>query len=155
MQQKNIVKGNKGENTNDLVDVKVNVKVKLAALWAGVMFLYVYADIFQLYVPGFIEDIIAGNAPIGSEASLVGASLLQVITSVMIFLSVLLPARASRIANIIVGLFQSVLMVGTFFLPSEAFYYLMGSIEVMITLLIVWSAWNWPRVEDTSAVAEA
>lgn len=149
MEQKNMGMGNESQSLNGtgLVDVKIDLKVKLAALWAGVMFLYVYADIFQLYVPGFVEEIVSGNAPIGSQASLVGASVLMVVPSVMVFLSVLLPARSNRITNISVGLFQSVLMIVTFLMPSEPFYYLMGSTEVAITLGIVWLAWNWPRAE--------
>jgi hypothetical protein len=44
-----------------LEDVKVNVKLKLAALWASFMFLYIYVDYFHLYMPGSIEDILAGR----------------------------------------------------------------------------------------------
>ena len=33
-----------------LEDIKVNVKLKLAALWASFMFLYVYVDYFHLYL---------------------------------------------------------------------------------------------------------
>jgi hypothetical protein len=135
------------EDTKLLEDVKVNLKIKLSALWAAVMFLYVYADIFQFYVPGFIEEIIAGDAPIGSQASILGASILMVIPSVMVFLSLFLPAKANRMANIIVGLAQSGLMITTFLLPSEVFYYFLGTVEIMITLLIVWLAWNWPTQE--------
>ena len=38
-------------------DVKINVKMKLSALWVAVMFLYVYGDIFGLYKPGHIQEI--------------------------------------------------------------------------------------------------
>lgn len=41
------------ENTTSVLeDVKVNVKLKLAALWASFMFLYIYVDYFHLYMPG-------------------------------------------------------------------------------------------------------
>ncbi len=39
-----------GQSTFD--DAKVNVKIKISALWAPVMFCYVYGDYFGLYVPG-------------------------------------------------------------------------------------------------------
>jgi len=42
-----------------LEDIKVNVKLKLAALWASFMFLYIYVDYFHLYMPGSVEDILA------------------------------------------------------------------------------------------------
>ena len=44
-----------------LEDIKLNVKLKLAALWASFMFLYIYVDYFHLYMPGSIEDILAGE----------------------------------------------------------------------------------------------
>ncbi len=49
------------EMTNSLEDVKINVKIKLSALWIAVMFLYVYADFKALLQPGLIELIIAGE----------------------------------------------------------------------------------------------
>ena len=136
------------EDEKLLVDMKVNLKIKLSALWAAVMFLYVYADIFQFYVPGFIEEVIAGDAPIGSQLSLLGASILMVLPSVMVFLSLFLPAKANRLANIIVGIAQTGIMAISFLLPSEVFYYFLGTVEIMITSLIVWLAWNWPTQEE-------
>ena len=46
---------------NALEDIKVNVKLKLAALWTSFMFLYIYVDYFALYMPGKIEDILKGR----------------------------------------------------------------------------------------------
>ena len=47
--------------SNDLEDVAVNVKFKLAALWTSFMFLYIYVDYFHLYMPGTLEDLLAGK----------------------------------------------------------------------------------------------
>ncbi|MCJ7814202.1 MAG: DUF6326 family protein, partial [Candidatus Atribacteria bacterium] len=44
-----------------LEDVKINIKIKLSALWATVMFIYLYVDIFGFFKPGVIEDAIAGK----------------------------------------------------------------------------------------------
>ena len=41
-----------------LVDPLINVKTRLAALWASMMFCYVYGDILSLYKPGVIQDIL-------------------------------------------------------------------------------------------------
>ena len=38
--------------TNRLEDPKINVKIKLSILWATVMFLYLYVDVFAFYKPG-------------------------------------------------------------------------------------------------------
>jgi hypothetical protein len=47
--------------TTELEDVKINVKLKLAALWASFMFLYIYVDYFHLFMPGSVKDILAGK----------------------------------------------------------------------------------------------
>lgn len=39
---------------NALEDIKVSAKLKIAALWASFMFLYIYVDYFHLYMPGKI-----------------------------------------------------------------------------------------------------
>jgi hypothetical protein len=79
-----------------LKDVNVNVKIKLAALWASVMFLYAYADITHFVLqPGSLEDILKGEIG-GIEISstfLFGSAILMTTPAIMIFLSVLLRAR--------------------------------------------------------------
>ncbi len=39
----------------------VPVQVRLAALWASTMFLYVYVDIIAIYQPGTVRDILRGR----------------------------------------------------------------------------------------------
>lgn len=135
------------ELTELLEDMKIDVKIKLAALWAAMMFCYVYKDLLFFYKPGLIEDIMAGATPLGSQESLLGAAILMAIPSVMVFLSVILPAKVNRLANIIVGIVYTGVNVGAFMEP-EIFYVFFGIVEVMITLLIVWHAWKWPKQEE-------
>jgi hypothetical protein len=40
---------------------KINVRLKLSALWTAVMFIYVYADIKVLFQPGTIDAIKFGK----------------------------------------------------------------------------------------------
>ncbi|MFX0115386.1 MAG: DUF6326 family protein, partial [Candidatus Hodarchaeota archaeon] len=48
-------------NSKIMEDVQINVKIKLSALWVTLMFLYIYADIVAFYMPGHIEDVMAGE----------------------------------------------------------------------------------------------
>lgn len=48
-------------NRRRLKDVGVPVRLKLSAMWASVMFLYVYVDVFGFYQPGTIDGILAGR----------------------------------------------------------------------------------------------
>ncbi len=135
--------------------MKINVKIKLAGLWAAVMFLYVYADLFGFYKTGFIEEIIAGELAIGVQVNqvfLLGIAIMMAIPSVMVFLSLALKAKVNRWANIILAIVYTVIMLYTMlFIPGAwAFYIFMGIVETVLTVLIVWYAWKWPKQEAAS-----
>lgn len=129
-----------------LDDIKVHVKLKLSALWAALMFCYVYGDYFGLYVPGKLKGMLDGNGPIGpvSQGTLVATSILLAVPGIMVFLSLALPPRLNRWLNIVLGAFYIVIMLMT--MPGAwDFYILMGFIEIVLTALIVYYAWSWPR----------
>ena len=130
-----------------LDDVKINVKLKLSALWASVMFCYAYADYFWLYAPGKLQDMLAGNmAPLGrvTQGVLLFTSISMAIPAVMVFLSLALKARPNRWLNIVLGVLYTLFVLVT--MPGAwAFYLFLGSVDVILTALIVWHAWNWPE----------
>lgn len=133
-----------------LEDSRVNVKIKLAALWASVMFCYIYADYFGLYVPGALQSMLQGKmGPLGptTQGVLLGTSLMMAIPSLMIFLSVALKPVLNRWLNILFGAIYTAIILITMW--SWVFYIVFGVIEVMLTLLVVWYAWRWPRREAT------
>jgi hypothetical protein len=132
-----------------LDDIKVHVRLKISALWASVMFCYIYADYFGLYVPGKLQGMLAGRMePLGSttQGVLVGTSVMLAVPGVMIFLSLALKANLSRWMSIIFGLLYTVIILIT--MPGAwAFYIFYGIVEVILTALIVWYAWTWPKGE--------
>jgi len=131
-------------------DVKVNVKLKLSALWIALMFLYTYADILGFYAPGNIEELISGEiAGIQmTQGLLLGSAILMVIPSVMIFLSLALQAKANRLVNIVVGMVY-IVVLGSTFLPGRnpAYYILFAIIKAALLVMVVWLAWKWPKKE--------
>ena len=131
-----------------LSDPKLPVKLKLSALWTSVMFCYIYADYFELFKPGRLQRIIAGNGPFGQTTQwvLVVASLVLAIPSVMIFLSIALNATVNQRVSIIVGSFYTVLIMFTAS-RNWAFMKMYGVVEVVLTGLVVWYAWTWPKQE--------
>lgn len=138
--------------TTKLEDMKTNVKMKLAALWASFMFLYIYVDYFHLYMPGSIKEILAGKMyvfDITQVALLIGLVSVT-IPAVMIFLSVALPAEANRQTNIIAA---TVYIPYTLFnLAGEAWIHMFfgAAVEVVLLLLIIRYAWKWPKQESTN-----
>lgn len=134
---------------NVLEDIKVSLKLKLATLWAGFMFLYIYVDYFALYMPGKIEDILTGRVfkfDI-TQGFLLAALASVTIPALMIFLSVALPVKVNRRVNIIIA---TVYIPYTLFnLAGEAWIHMVfgAVIEVVLLCLIIRYAWKWPRIE--------
>ncbi len=133
-----------------LDDIKIHVKVKISALWVSVMFCYIYADYFGLYVPGALQRMMEGKmGPLGptTQGVLLGASLMMAIPSVMVFLSLALKAKLNRWVNIVLGTLYTVIILIT--MRDWAFYIFFGVIEVTLTSLIVLYAWKWPKQQTT------
>jgi hypothetical protein len=129
-------------------DYKINIKIKLAFIWTSVTFLYIYGDYFELYVPKKISSIIDGSSLLNSPLNLFFASLLLAIPSVMICLSVLLKPMLNKWLNIIFGLFFTSIMLLiaiTSITEWKEFYVFYALLESLLTSLIVWTAYTWPK----------
>ena len=134
------------KNGKDLDDIKIHVKLKMSALWASVMFCYIYADYFGLYVPGSLQQVLAGKmGPLGpvTQMVLLGTSVTLAIPSVMIFLSLVLKPNFNRWLNIVLGVLYTAIIIMTMWGWAFSIFY--GVIEIALTGLVVWYAWNWPR----------
>lgn len=135
---------------SELEDVKVPVKLKFAALWASVMFMYVYVDVIGFYTPGVIKDIVAGRVwefEITQTWALAGLALMT-IPSLMVFLSLALPARANRWTNIVVAALY--VPVSIFNVIGEAwvlYYWFAVIVEVALLALVIRYAWTWPTTD--------
>lgn len=128
---------------NILADIRV--KMKLAALWASFMFLYIYVDYFHLYMPGSIKNLLAGKVFVFdiTQVFLLIALASVTIPALMIFLSVALSAKVNRWTNIIVA---AVYIPYTLFnLAGEAWMHMVfgAVVEVVLLLLIIRYAWKW------------
>ena len=136
--------------TTELEDMKISVKMKLSALWATVMFCYIYGDIIAFHQPGVIADIMAGKMgpfPV-SQGLLLGFSLFMAVPGVMVFLSLALKPKVNRWTNIILGVFYIITNSLSAFSSSWAFFIIYGVIEGALLALIVWYAWKWPEQES-------
>ena len=132
-----------------LEDIKVSLKMKLASLWASLMFLIIYLDYFGLYMPSKIEDILKGRVFVFdiTQGFLLAALVSVTIAALMIFLSVALPAIVNRWANIIIA---AVFIPYTLFnLTGEVWMHMLfgAVVEVILLCIIICYAWKWPRTE--------
>ena len=100
-------------------------------------------------MPSKIEDILKGRVfefDI-TQGFLLAAFASMTIPALMIFLSVALPAKVNRSANIIIAAVYIPYML--FNLAGEAWMHmLLGAIvEVVLLCIIIRHAWKWPRIE--------
>src|SRR3712207_3026965 len=144
------------KSTTALHDPPVPVRAKLAAAWTSFMFVYIYTDYFTLYKPGFIDDILAGvvwEFQI-SQTLLTVFLALTAVHSLMIVLSVILPARANRVINLVAA---SVFIPFAMFTEvGESWTYFYGlsiGLEVLLLAFILRSAWTWPRTAPSATMA--
>ena len=131
-----------------LENQKVNIKIKLAALWASATFCYLYGDYFELYTPGKVNSLITGDNNLDSPAILLIASIILAIPSVMVAASIFLKPKINRILNILFGTLFTLMMVFIGIISTNEwylFYVFLAFLESILTALIVWYAWKWPK----------
>ena len=114
------------------------------------MFLFVYVDIMGTYKPGLIEEIITGEVA-GFQITqgwLLGVVIMMSFPALMVFLSLVLKPKANRLTNIIVAIFNIIIVVASLFIDVPWAFYLYGSIlEVLLLSLVIWYAWKWSTQE--------
>ena len=139
-------------------DSWVNPRVKIAALWASMLFVFVYVDLFSLYRADVRADIEAGKISAFSigQGYLLGAVVYVALPSLMLFLSLVLPVKVTRLSNIVLAVLYALTIVGSAI--GEWNYYILGSaIEVGLLGGIAYYAWTWPKAvsERAGAAPEA
>ncbi|MEL6983151.1 MAG: DUF6326 family protein [Actinomycetota bacterium] len=137
-----------------LQDTPIDVKLRLATLWAAVMFVYAYVDIFGLLLAdlleGLLADEIVNTSPQVNQGFLIFAVVYILPASLMIPLSLTLAPRANRRANLAVaGIYG--LTVAAACVGETWIYFLFGSaVELVLFALIARAAWRWPSAPATS-----
>lgn len=140
-----------------LHDQPMPVRVKLAAAWTSFMFLYAYVDILNFYTPGTISDILDARVFefALSQTFSTSALTLMAVPIFMIVLSVTLPARVSRMANLIVAALYVPVTVFNLAGASWLYFYGLGVVlELALLALIMRSAWTWPRSAQTVTIPD-
>ena len=134
----------------------IRVTVKLAALWTSLMFFIIYLDYFHLYMPGAIQDILAGKMFVFdiTQVSLLAGFGTITIPALMICLSVVLPTKVSRWTNMIAAAINIPLIL--FNMAGTTWMHMVfgAVIQVVLLLLIIRYAWKWTKhAERVDAVA--
>ena len=141
---------NSKEVTKPLTDFNINIKIKLACLWATLMFLYIYADYFQLMTPGKLENLINLQTPVGPTTPLILVifSSILIVPALMISLSAFLKPNFNKWLNVIVAsLYTAIsilIIISSIGTEWYSFYVLFNLIETAIFIVIIVQALRWP-----------
>jgi hypothetical protein len=122
------------------------VRIKLSGLWVALMLTYLLGDVLRIFSGDFVSGEMGemGGLQITQEMYL-GLAILLVIPIVMVFLSLTLPFKVNRWANIILAIFFFVFnLIGLPTYPSiyDQFLIVIG---LIFNVLIVWYAWKWSQ----------
>jgi hypothetical protein len=133
---------------NQLQDGKIDIKIKLSALWASVTLCYLYGDYFELYVPRKTQGLVEGTHLLDSPTKLLAASALLAIPAGMVYFSLALRPAINRTVTIGLGTFYTaitIVIAATSLTPWRAFYVFLALVESCLTAIIVLLAWKWPK----------
>jgi len=117
-----------------------DVKIILSGLWIATMLVFLWGDVLSL-IAGDAEKMFSDQVQM-TQAMWIGIAVLMLIPIVMVVVSLTLPHRLNRWANIIAAIFW----IG-FNLLSLGGYPTYEKILLVVTmgfnLLTIWYAWNW------------
>ena len=136
--------------TTDYQDYWINPRIKIAALWASMVFIFAYVDLFSLYRADVRADIEAGemSAFTIGPGFLLGVTVYILVPSLMPFLSLVLSVRVARMANIVAAVLYAATILGSTIGESN-YYYILGSLtEAALLAGVVYYAWTWPKATD-------
>jgi hypothetical protein len=121
------------------------VRIKLSALWVALMLTYLLGDVLPIFSGDFNAGKISGMEI--TQVMYLGMAILMVIPIVMVFLSLTLPNKVNRWANIILAIFFFVFnLIGLPTYPSAYDQFLIV-VGLGFNVLTVWYAWRWTKQE--------
>ena len=117
------------------------IRIKLSALWVTLMLIYLLGDVLRIFSGDFKPGEIEGMQ--GTQGLYVGLAAFMLIPIIMVFLTLVLPYKVDRWANIIVPVvFFLFNVVGLPTYPSVYDKFLIA-VSLLVNVLTVWYAWRW------------
>ncbi|WP_411720065.1 DUF6326 family protein [Mycetocola sp.] len=126
---------------------RIDVRLRIAALWVAIMLVFAYVDLFSLYRPDVRAGLEQGTIALFEvdQIFLLLVTVYVAVPAAMIYLSLVLPHRANRLANIALPTLYSITIIGAAI--GEWGYFIFGSVlEVVLLALIIVHSVQWRRV---------
>jgi hypothetical protein len=121
----------------------------LSTLWIFVLLTTLFRDVHELFRPGFLDEVLTGvvNGTAMTEPLLLGAGIMVEAQVAMVVLARVLPRRANRWANVVVGLLALIAtaaITGSSGPDLDDVFF--ATVTIAALLVIVWRAWTWRPV---------
>jgi hypothetical protein len=126
-------------------DIKIDVRLKISALWIAMLFVFVYVDIFGFYKPGIIGGILEGKVSVFQidQLFLLLTTLYIVIPCLMVYLTLVLKPKLNRWTNIVLAFIYIITILASCIGESWVFYIFGSIVESFLLSLLIWHAWKW------------
>jgi len=126
--------------STELVDPKVNVRIVLAMLWVCHFILWIFGDMLAL-----LQEL---NEPTSNSAILIIAPSTAIALTLIVAFTLIGPPSKVRSANLVLAPIYLLFNIGFFVDVVEGWQYYLGAFYVLFILLIIWTAYSWPRAES-------
>jgi len=123
----------------------IDIKIKISTLWIVVMLNLIFADILSIIVE-LVNKNTLGDILGEVTSTMAIAAIITNIPILMIYFSKSLDYKANRILNIIASCITIVFVIGGGSLLPH--YVICASIEVVVLIIIIRTAWNWSEKEN-------
>jgi hypothetical protein len=120
-----------------LEDVKINVRIMLAALWISQFLLWTFGDMVAL-----LQDL---NEPVANELLAFVAAPLALIQAGMILFNLVGKPTFVRWANICVAPVFILFNIGYLAEAEFGWEFVLGIGYLLVNFLIIFYAWRWPK----------
>ena len=127
----------------------ISTKQKLSFFWIFAIVNYIFCDVFTLFHSESLAQLLTGEmgGMLINESFLLGFAILMELPMMMILLSLFLPYKSNRIANITIGILMTIVQASTLFGENTLHYIFFSIIEIATTMAITWIAFNWSESE--------
>ncbi len=125
----------------------VGIRARLSAAWVFVMLNMIFADILSFMSPGTLQQVLTGSAD-GIQITpgfLLIAAVVAEVPIAMVLLSLLLPQRTARWANIAAAVVTVAYVLGLG--SATPHYVFIAALETLGCLAIARWSWTWRPAE--------
>jgi hypothetical protein len=132
---------------NNLDEQLVNSRIIISSLWVAILMIFAYVDIFGFFRADVLNEALAGRVFVfdANQWFFLLTTIYIMIPSIMIFLTMVLKAKMTKILNLIVPVLYTITIAGGMVGENWWYYQLGSAAEIILLLALVRYAWKWPK----------